>query len=93
MNNTLKHNWENMLKKKDKNLTDPGAKQSQISQFVTSWYVQHFIFFSPSVELQVPANWIDKLPSRGLVGLNHSVKGVSQGSAAVRARYLSERRS
>ena len=31
MNNTQKHNWENMLKKKDKNLPDPWAKQSQIS--------------------------------------------------------------
>ena len=31
MNNTQKHNWENILEKKDKNLPDPGAKQSQIS--------------------------------------------------------------
>ena len=43
---------------------------------------------SPSAELQVPAYWIDKLLSLGRVGLNQSVKGVLQDSAAVHASFI-----
>ena len=64
-----------ILKKKDKNFR---------SEF-PGWYFEPvasygFFFWSPSVESQVPACWIDELPSHGRVGLNHAVKGVLQGS-------------
>ena len=53
----------------------------RIARFLTSQYAQRFINRAPAYYMS-----IDELPSRGRVGLNHSVKGVLQGSAPVRGR-------
>ena len=82
MNNILNTIEKIFWKKKTKTYQIPERNSHKCPRvdmshrpFMTSRYnVQRFIFGSPSAEPQVPAYWINELPNRSRVGLNHPVK-------------------
>ena len=75
MNKIQKHNWENILKKKDKNLPDSGSET--VTNFPGSIFEPVAGYHAQPQALNPTAG--TSRPSRSRVWLNHSVKGVLQG--------------